>query len=98
MGWSIPYTDWPSWAGRSIPWAPALTPLNPLPMPRPSKWLGRQAYQQALRYQADTFASVWLENNPDGTFMVHQLPNLAQISPIQRYNCQLMWTATATPI
>jgi enediyne biosynthesis protein E4 len=44
--------------------------------------VGRQAYQDALRYQADTFASIWLENNPDGTFTAHRLPNLAQISPI----------------
>jgi hypothetical protein len=28
------------------------------------------------------FASYWLENNPDGTFTAHRLPNLAQVSPI----------------
>jgi hypothetical protein len=44
--------------------------------------IGRQTLQQTLRYQADSFASVWMENNADGTFSVHPLPNLAQISPL----------------
>ncbi len=39
--------------------------------------------RQALHYQADTFASVWLHNDGDGTFTPHRLPNLAQISPIR---------------
>jgi hypothetical protein len=39
--------------------------------------------QQALRYQADTFASVYLRNNGDGTFGLSSLPNLAQIAPIK---------------
>jgi hypothetical protein len=38
---------------------------------------------QALHYQADTFASVYLQNNGDGTFTSFALPDLAQISPIK---------------
>ncbi|MGH7699029.1 MAG: VCBS repeat-containing protein [Gemmatimonadales bacterium] len=37
----------------------------------------------ALHYQADTFASVYLQNNGDGTFTSRALPNLAQLSPIR---------------
>jgi enediyne biosynthesis protein E4 len=44
---------------------------------------GPAQLQQALHYQADTFASVYLQNNGDGTFSVSALPNLAQISPIR---------------
>lgn len=44
---------------------------------------GSARLRQALHYQADTFASVWLRNNGDGTFTSHQLPSLAQISPIR---------------
>jgi hypothetical protein len=39
--------------------------------------------QQSVHYQADTFASVYLQNDGDGTFTVVPLPNLAQISPIR---------------
>jgi hypothetical protein len=39
--------------------------------------------QQAVHYQADTFASVYLRNNGDGTFGSSTLPNLAQIAPIK---------------
>lgn len=39
--------------------------------------------QQALHYQTDTFASVYLRNNGDGTFTSSALPNLAQIAPIK---------------
>ncbi len=39
--------------------------------------------KQALHYQAETFASVYLRNNGDGTFRSVQLPNLAQIAPIK---------------
>jgi hypothetical protein len=38
--------------------------------------------QGAVHYQTDSFASLYLQNNGDGTFTVSQLPNLAQISPI----------------
>jgi hypothetical protein len=38
---------------------------------------------RALHYQTDTFASVYLQNNGDGTFTSVPLPNLAQISPIR---------------
>jgi hypothetical protein len=39
--------------------------------------------RQAVHYQADTFASVYLQNNGNGTFTSFPLPNLAQISPIR---------------
>jgi hypothetical protein len=44
---------------------------------------GSAELQRALRYQVDTFASVHLRNNGNGTFTVLALPNLAQIAPIR---------------
>ena len=38
---------------------------------------------RALHYQTDTFASVYLQNNGNGTFTSVELPTLAQISPIR---------------
>ncbi|UCD23173.1 MAG: VCBS repeat-containing protein [Gemmatimonadota bacterium] len=42
---------------------------------------GAARLERAIHYQADTFASVYLQNDGDGTFTSHQLPNLAQIAP-----------------
>ena len=39
--------------------------------------------QQAIHYQADSFASVYLHNDGGGTFSASALPNLAQIAPIK---------------
>jgi hypothetical protein len=39
--------------------------------------------KQALHYQADTFASLYLHNDGGGTFSESALPNLAQIAPIK---------------
>jgi hypothetical protein len=39
--------------------------------------------QQALHYQTDTFASVYLHNDGGGAFSSSPLPNLAQIAPIK---------------
>ncbi len=39
--------------------------------------------EEAIHYQADTFASVYLHNNGGGTFSSSSLPNLAQIAPIK---------------
>ena len=39
--------------------------------------------QQALHYQADTFASVYLHNEGNGTFEATPLPNAAQIAPMK---------------
>ncbi len=44
---------------------------------------GAPQLRRALHYQTDTFASVYLQNNGDGTFTSFALPNLAQISPIK---------------
>jgi len=38
---------------------------------------------RALHYETDTFASLYLQNNGNGTFTAVPLPNLAQISPIR---------------
>lgn len=43
---------------------------------------GSSRIEQFTHYKADTFASVWLENNGDGTFEFHELPNEVQLSPI----------------
>jgi hypothetical protein len=39
--------------------------------------------QQSLRYEVDTFASIYLHNDGGGTFNSSTLPNLAQIAPIR---------------
>ena len=44
---------------------------------------GPSQLQQALHYQADTFASVYLQNTGNGTFSLSALPTLAQASPIR---------------
>ena len=42
---------------------------------------GAAQLRRALHYQTDTFGSVYLQNNGDGTFTSVPLPSLAQISP-----------------
>ena len=44
---------------------------------------GPAQLKQALHYQADTFASVYLHNDGGGAFSSRALPNLAQIAPIK---------------
>ncbi len=44
---------------------------------------GTAALKRALHLQTDTFASVYLQNNGDGTFAWMPLPSLAQIAPIR---------------
>ena len=44
---------------------------------------GASQLRHALHYQTDTFASVYLQNNGNGTFTSVPLPNLAQIAPIR---------------
>ena len=44
---------------------------------------GAAPLQRALHYQTDTFASLYLQNNGDGTFTSVALPQPAQISPIR---------------
>jgi hypothetical protein len=43
---------------------------------------GEQMLKASLHYQANTFASYWIENNGKGEFTMHQLPNWAQFSSI----------------
>ncbi len=43
---------------------------------------GSSQLDQAVHYQADSFASVYLQNDGDGTFTAIPLPNSAQLSPI----------------
>jgi hypothetical protein len=45
--------------------------------------LGAEQLQQAVHYQTDTFASLYLQNHGDGTFAASPLPTLAQIAPIR---------------
>ena len=44
---------------------------------------GGDVLKRALHYRADTFASLYLQNNGDGTFTPSPLPNFAQLSPIR---------------
>ncbi len=48
-----------------------------------SQLFGPARLKEALHYQADTFASLYLHNAGGGTFTASALPNLAQIAPIK---------------
>ncbi len=43
---------------------------------------GLNKLNQALQYEVGSFASVWWENQGDGTFVRHELPKPAQLSPL----------------
>jgi len=43
---------------------------------------GEQMLKASLHYQANTFASYWIENKGKGEFTMHKLPNWAQFSSI----------------
>ncbi|PHQ28817.1 VCBS repeat-containing protein [Leeuwenhoekiella nanhaiensis] len=43
---------------------------------------GEKKLDKSLHYVADTFASVYLENTGDGSFEMHELPRMAQLSSI----------------
>lgn len=45
--------------------------------------LSSEELNQSLHFEADNFASVYLQNNGDGTFTSTELPALAQISPLK---------------
>ena len=45
--------------------------------------LGPNAVAHTLHYQADTFASLYLQNNGNGTFTAAPLPQAAQVAPIR---------------
>jgi enediyne biosynthesis protein E4 len=44
---------------------------------------GAEQLKRALHYETDTFASLYLQNNGNGTFTATPLPNLAQVAPIR---------------
>ena len=44
---------------------------------------GAPQLQKAIHYQTDTFASLYLQDNGNGTFSATPLPTLAQIAPIR---------------
>ncbi len=44
---------------------------------------GAQQLHGAVHYQTDTFASLYLQNNGNGTFTASALPSLAQIAPVR---------------
>jgi hypothetical protein len=43
---------------------------------------GKENLQTALNYKARSFATCYFENKGDGSFRIHPLPNLAQISSV----------------
>jgi hypothetical protein len=43
---------------------------------------GKNILDGSLSYKVNTFASVWIENKGKGKFVIHDLPNQAQISSI----------------
>ena len=57
--------------------------------------LGPEMRKQAIHYQVDTFASVYLHNDGGGAFSASALPNLAQIAPIRR-NLGIHFASTPT--
>ncbi|HZJ00875.1 MAG TPA: VCBS repeat-containing protein [Gemmatimonadaceae bacterium] len=48
-----------------------------------AKLLGRSQLEQAVHYETDTFASMYLHNEAGGKFSAAPLPNAAQISPLK---------------
>src|SRR5260370_13778124 len=81
-------TEYPVWGLAQLG-----QPIYPLAIRFPSyaafseasipQMFGASQLQQAVHYQTDTLASVYLQNAGDGTFILSSLPNLAQISPIK---------------
>jgi hypothetical protein len=45
--------------------------------------LGASVQARSLHYQVDTFASLYLQNNGNGTFTAVELPTAAQLSPVR---------------
>ena len=45
--------------------------------------LGASVQARSLHYQVDTFASLYLQNNGNGTFTAVELPAAAQVSPVR---------------
>src|SRR6266567_2097902 len=81
-------TEYPVWGLAQLG-----QPIYPLAIRFPSyaafseasipQMFGASQLQQAVHYQTDTLASVYLQNTGDGTFTLSSLPNLAQIAPIK---------------
>ena len=60
-----------------------LSDLNALAETPLDQMFSREKLEEALHFEADTFASMHLQNNGDGTFVPKQLPQRAQISPVR---------------
>ena len=45
--------------------------------------LGASVQKRSIHYQVDTFASLYLQNNGNGTFTAVELPTAAQLSPVR---------------
>lgn len=43
---------------------------------------GKNNLEKALHYEAHTFASGWFENQGNGKFVMHEFPNIAQLSSV----------------
>src|SRR5713226_353415 len=81
-------TEYPVWGLAQLG-----QPIYPLAIRFPSyaafseasipQMFGASQLRQAVHYQTDTLASVYMQNTGDGTFTLSSLPNLAQISPIK---------------
>jgi len=70
------------WARRSIRSRCSSRASRRFP-PRHGQIFRPAQLKRALHYETDTFASLYLQNNGNGTFTATPLPNLAQISPIR---------------
>jgi hypothetical protein len=46
---------------------------------------GQAMLDKSLHYQAKTFANSWVENNGNGSYELHKLPNKAQLSSINAF-------------
>lgn len=46
---------------------------------------GEKMLENSLHYKVNTFANYWIENRGDGAFLMHKLPNRAQLAAINKF-------------